>query len=235
MSQHTDTPAQFQNTLPVQTGKPRFRGELALCTAIVLNNFAVCLMLHSGSGISAISSVPYIFSEILPQLSLGTWNYTFQTILVVVLMIMQRRFVPSYLLAFLAGIGASVMLDLHSLWVQLLPLTPVLRAIYFIISFFTMAFGIALSNHCKLPIIPTDLFPREAAVILGKPYKTVKTTYDLSCLTVTVILSLLFLRCIRGIGVGTVFCAFAMGWVVSRIGDVLERHFDFVSFLAPEP
>ena len=36
-----------------------FRGELALALAVIINSFGVVLMLHSGAGISAISSVPY--------------------------------------------------------------------------------------------------------------------------------------------------------------------------------
>ncbi len=35
-----------------------FRGELALVIAVMINSLAVILMLYSGSGISAISSVP---------------------------------------------------------------------------------------------------------------------------------------------------------------------------------
>lgn len=42
------------------------RGELALLLAVVINSFGVVLMLRSGSGISAISSVPYAFSELSP-------------------------------------------------------------------------------------------------------------------------------------------------------------------------
>ena len=45
---------------------PLFRGELALCIAVLMNSFGVVLMLRSGSGISAISSVPYAFSELFP-------------------------------------------------------------------------------------------------------------------------------------------------------------------------
>lgn len=110
-----------------------------------------------------------------------------------------------------------------------------LRVVYFLISFAALTPGIALSNHCKLPIIPTDLFPRELAVILNKPYKTVKTRFDLGCLTVTVVLSLLFLHGIRGIGIGTVFCALVMGRCIFWVGERLTRHFVFVSFLAPHP
>ena len=55
-------------------------GEIALIVAVCINSFAVVLMLYSGAGISAISSVPYAFSEVLPKLSLGTWTYIFQAV-----------------------------------------------------------------------------------------------------------------------------------------------------------
>ena len=45
-----------------QSGKTLFRGELALVIAVLVNSFGVVLMLYSGAGISAISSVPYAFS-----------------------------------------------------------------------------------------------------------------------------------------------------------------------------
>ena len=73
------------------------RGELALVLAVIINSLGVVLMLHSGSGISAISSVPYAFSEVFPTLTLGTWTYIFQGLLIAILMIMRKRFVISYL------------------------------------------------------------------------------------------------------------------------------------------
>jgi uncharacterized membrane protein YczE len=51
------------------------RGEVALILAIIINSMGVLLMLQSGSGISAISSVPYAFSEVFTRLSLGKINY----------------------------------------------------------------------------------------------------------------------------------------------------------------
>ena len=58
------------------------RGEATLLLAVLINSFGVVLMLYSGSGISAISSVPYAFSEVFPFLTLGTWTYIFQGLLV---------------------------------------------------------------------------------------------------------------------------------------------------------
>ena len=40
---------------------PVLRGELALMVVVLINSLGVVLMLYSGSGISAISSVPYAF------------------------------------------------------------------------------------------------------------------------------------------------------------------------------
>ena len=87
----------------MENEKPILRGELALMAAIVINSFSVVLMLYSGSGISAISSVPYAFSEVFKSLSLGTWTYIFQGLLVITLMVLEKRFVPSYLFSFVAG------------------------------------------------------------------------------------------------------------------------------------
>ena len=79
------------------------RGELALLVAVLINSFGVVLMLHSGAGISAISSVPFAFSEVFTRISLGTWTYLFQGALVLSLMILRKRFVPQYLFSFVVG------------------------------------------------------------------------------------------------------------------------------------
>lgn len=57
---------------------PVVRGELALLIVLVINSLGVVLMLYSGSGISAISSVPYAFSEVFSKVSLGVWTDIFR-------------------------------------------------------------------------------------------------------------------------------------------------------------
>jgi len=81
--------------------KPIFRGELALAIVVMLNSLAVVLMLHSGFGISPMSSVSYTLYRLFPCLTLGTWSYLFQTALVAALMVARRKFVFSYLFSFL--------------------------------------------------------------------------------------------------------------------------------------
>lgn len=206
---------------------PLFRGELALALAVVFNSFGVVLMLYSGSGISAISSVPYAFSEVFPFLTLGTWTYLFQAVLILTLMVLRRRFVVSYLFSFVVGFVFSELLDLHELWINVLPVNPGWRVLYFVVSYLILCFGIALSNRCKLPIVPTDLFPRELSQITKITYPKVKISFDAICLLVTAGMTLLFLGHLQGIGIGTVLAALTMGKVIGIMGNWLDRHFVF--------
>ena len=195
--------------------KAVLRGELALMLVVVINSLGVLLMLHSGSGISAISSVPYAFNLVLPKLSLGTWTYIFQGLLICALMIMRRKFVPAYLFS----------------WINQLPLNIPLRIFYFVLSYLILCFGIALSNRCKLPIIPTDLFPRELMDITKQPYSRVKISYDVTCLAITTCMTFFFLGHISGLGIGTVLAAFTMGKGVALVGELIDKKACFVSFL----
>ena len=192
-------------------------------------------MLQSGSGISAISSVPYAFSEVLPVLTLGTWTYIFQGLLVITLMVLKRKFVPSYLFSFVAGFLFGELMDIHELWITKLPMSIPLRIFYFVLSYIILCIGIALSNRCRLPIIPTDLFPRDLSEIIKKPYSRVKITFDVTCLLVTACLTFFALGKISGLGIGTVAAAFTMGKGVAIAGKLIDKKMTFVSVMHKEP
>lgn len=214
-----------------QKNLPVIRGELALLLVVVINSLGVVLMLYSGSGISAISSVPYAFSDVFNKISLGTWTYIFQGLLVLSLMIMRKKFVAPYLFSFVVGFAFSEMLDVHELWLNILPTGLLERAVYFIVSYLILSFGIALSNRCGLPIIPTDLFPRELADITKVKYSKIKIGFDVTCLAVTALMTGIFLGHLDGLGIGTIMAAFTMGKAVGMMGNWMDRHVKFVSFM----
>lgn len=216
---------------PLHRHRPVWRGELALLAAVILNSFAVVLMLYSGAGISAISSVPYAFSDVFPQLSLGTWTYLFQGLLILSLMILRKRFVVEYLFSFVVGFVFSELMDLHELWISVLPTGLGWQIFYFLLSYFLIAVGIALSNRCDLPIIPTDLFPRELSDILEIGYPKVKIAFDVICLAVTAGLTFFYLGHLDGLGMGTILAAFTTGKAVGLVGEYLDKRVRFLSIL----
>ena len=108
-----------------------------------------------------------------------------------------------------------------------------LRVLYFALSYFLICFGIALSNRCRMPIIPTDLFPRELASITGWPYARIKVSFDLICLGTTAVMTLVFLGRLDGLGIGTVLAAATMGKAIAWIGGWMDRYVTFTSILDP--
>ena len=86
--------------------------------------------------------------------------------------------------------------------------------------------------RCQMPIVPTDLFPRELSQITSITYPKIKISFDVICLAVTALLTGIGLGHIKGLGVGTIAAAFTMGKGVGIAGDWMDRHIAFTSFLA---
>lgn len=89
----------------MNTRKFHLPGEAALLIVLLINPLAIDLISKSVFGISTISSVPLILSTAFPVFSFGTWNYIFQTLLVITLMVLKRSFCPGYLFSFVVDIG----------------------------------------------------------------------------------------------------------------------------------
>ena len=105
---------------------------------------------------------------------------------------------------------------------------------YFILSYFLICFGIALSNRCGLPIIPTDLFPRELSDIIRVGYPKIKIAFDVICLTVTACMTGFLLGHLDGLGIGTILAAFTMGKCIGLIGSWMDKRYTFVTVLTKE-
>lgn len=210
--------------------KMRIPGELGLFFTIIINSLAVSLMTKSNLGIASISSVPYVFSIAFPVLSFGTWNYLFQTLLVISLMILSKKIQWEYGFSFAVGLAFGRMIDIHSGWLAMLPESMFMRSLYFIMGFFMMCVGICVANNSLMPIIPTDTFPRDLTRLLKKPYNRIKTTFDLTCLTTTLVISLCILHKLAGVGAGTVLCALFAGKTISVIQRWFDKHIKFYRF-----
>ena len=132
----------------------------------------------------------------------------------------ESIFVSNIFFSFVVGIGFGKMIG----WPRCVAGTSAkyngVKCTVFCIGIFWLSgFGIALANRCMLPIIPMDTFPRDMSEILNKPYKYVKTTFDLCCLTTTLVLSIGILHGLHGVGIGTVLCAFITGKTVSMFPE----------------
>lgn len=155
--------------------------------------------------------------------SFGVVLMLYSGALILSLMIMRKKFVTSYLFSFAVGFVFSELLDVHELWINVLPSSLAWRIVYFIISYVLICIGIALSNRCQLPIVHTDLFPRELADITKIAYPKIKIGFDVTCLAVTAGLTFFCLGRIDGLGIGT---------ILGIAGDIIDKQFYFKSFMS---
>ena len=117
------------------------------------------------------------------------------------------------------------------MWIGALPTALPWRILYFVISYILICIGIALSNRCGLPIIPTDLFPRELSEIISAKYSKVKISFDVICLATTAAMTGFILGHIYGLGIGTVLAAFTMGKGIAIVGNAMDKHIAIAPYI----
>ena len=214
--------------------KRLFPSELALIIGLMINSIGVPLMIHCGFGISTISSLSYVLSETFPKFSFGAWNYIFQTFLIVILIIITRKFKWSYIFSFITGITFGFLLDIFEPLINLIPNDMMIfNIILYFISFAILACGISLMVNSALPIIPTDIFPRDLSYHYNINFKVIKTYFDLVCLLATIVISIYIFHKLVGIGAGTVFFAFFTGKIVGKVNDFINRRYYFKPVFKP--
>lgn len=205
--------------------KKRLPGELLLTMAMLLNSLAVTLMIKADFGISAISSVPYVFSCAFPVFSWGTWNAVVQCAWLLVTMIALGKFKPGYLFSFVLAFAFGFLLDI---WAGLLGQFSVdfaWRLVYFTAGFLIMSFGASCFFLCGTPALPFDTVPRAFVIEKGLSVPKARTGFDLINLALSAAVSLIFVGRIIGIGIGTFVSALLMGTIAGKVTAWLNARY----------
>ena len=206
--------------------KKELSSELLFIIAMITNSFALVLMIKSGLGISTLSSVPLVVSNIMPILSLGSWTVIIQISYILVLVLFTHKFKYGYLVSFLVAIPFGLLVDGFSAIITPWPNILSLRLIYFTVGMFAMGFGASLFVICKLPILPFDMIVREIADYKKISVKHSKMFIDVMSVIVSVSLSLFFMHHIEGVGVGTVVSVILMGPTIQYFINFISSCYD---------
>lgn len=211
--------------------KTVFYTEFAYVLALILLAIGTALTAYGGFGISMVVAPAYILhlkiSEVLPFFTFGVAGYTLQAVVLLLLTLLLKKAKLIYLLSFVTAVLYSFLLDSAMLLTALLPQTILLQIVLYTVGAVLCCAAIALLFTSYMPPEAYELCVKEVSAKLKKPLHTVKTIYDCSSLAVSFALSLLFFGTIRGIGIGTVVCAFLYGSVISLFQKLYDKHFHF--------
>lgn len=214
--------------------KKKFYTELAYVLGLAALALGTAFMEGADFGVSMVVAPAYLvylkLSHVLPFFTFGMAEYILQAVLLVVLMVVLRRFRFSYLFSFVTAILYGLVLDGAMAAVARIPhenLVP--RLALYGSGLLLCAAGVSLLFHTYIAPEVYELFVKEVSARYGVDVHAFKTGYDcVSCLA-AICLSFAFfgLWHFEGVKLGTVFCALINGWVIGRCSHFLEKHWEF--------
>ncbi|MGI6298018.1 MAG: YczE/YyaS/YitT family protein [Saccharofermentanales bacterium] len=220
-----------QTTAAVKTRRFVVYRDFMLLFAVVIVAAGVTLMARSDFGISAVSSVPYVFSLHFTQLSFGTWSFISYITVISVTMLLTRNFELFYLVSLFISVLSGIFNDVFKYLWSFLPLSLSLRVVYFLIGWSMLTLGIACFIKSELPPGPYELFVSELARLKGVPVARGKTLLDLAGVTISTIFLIFVLRRLAGIGPGTVLAALFNGTIAGFILKHMDKRLEMKSLI----
>ncbi|RZS93053.1 YczE/YyaS/YitT family protein [Cuneatibacter caecimuris] len=199
------------------------KNGLLYVSGVQLLALGMVLLVSSDLGVSVGTAVSYVMSRQFPELTLGVWHYLCHGFVLLLLILILRRIRPFYLLSFLTSIFMGYSMDFYRLLLPGQVSGIVLRSLFLALGIVGIGLGIALNYASGWPAAPFDTFSKEISQHFHWKISKVKTIFDLTCLTLAAVFSLLFFRRVVGIGIGTVVSAFTVGICVGFFKKKLEH------------
>ncbi len=102
------------------------------------------------------------------------------------------------------------------------------RAIALLAGCAILAFGISVEVAPNVIVVPGEGLVRTLAAVTGKPFGTCKVAFDTTLVTIAVVLSFIFFGALRGLGLGTIVSALAVG----RLCNLFNLHLPLIARIA---
>lgn len=219
--------------------KPTFSNELAYLIGMVFVAFGVACMEKANFGVSMVVAPAYLlYLKLSPTYSFFTFGmaeYTLQAVLLVIMVIILRKFKLSYFFSFVTAVLYGFTLDLCMFVLKSLDASFVwVRIVLYLVGMFLCAIGISLFFHSYISPEVYELFVKEVSKKIGMDINKFKTIYDCSSCLVSIILSFSFFGFghFEGIKFGTVICALINGSLIGAVSKFLESKFEFKDSLS---
>lgn len=182
-------------------------------------------------GVSPISSVANVMSIKFANLSLGTWLIIWNCVLILgQILILRKKFRPIQLLQVPLSFLFGYFTDFGMLCVSFLPAHAyAVRLVMVAVGVVVLGFGISLAVIADVILNSGEAFVKAIADTANKNFGNVKIGFDIFCVVLSVLLSMVFFRgAIVGTREGTVISALFTGVVVKFFTKRLSAPLNFL-------
>lgn len=201
---------------------------MLLVIGLFFSGIGVAITKRGELGVSPISSVANIVSLRFPVLSFGTWLFIWNCILIVGQMLVLRK---DFQLYQLLQIPLSVLFgwftDFGGWLASFIPNDIyIIRLLLVLLGTCILGFGISLTVSANVLMNAGEAFVKAIADRIHLVFGNVKIGFDVSCVVLSIVLSLLFFNFqIMGTREGTIIAAFCTGVAVKFFQKRLKKSF----------
>lgn len=180
----------------------------------------IVLIVHSALGTTPISSINYVLS-LNSSLSLGTWTFIINMLLIIGQFLLirgsrSRRDIIEILLQIPFSFIFSAFIDLNmGLAGNLSPSNYGMSMILLFIGCIVQSIGVVLEIKPKVTMMSAEAFVKYASRRCHKEFGQFKVYFDVSLVTLAVVISLAFTQSVEGIREGSLIAACMTGYIVS--------------------
>lgn len=211
-----------------------FYSELAYLLGFISIAIGTAFMTLADFGLSMVAAPSYILhlglSKAFSFLSFGVCDYLAQTVIILLLMLILRKFRLTYFFSFVSAVLYGYILDGVLIPISLLPSESlVLRVVYFVIGLIFVPAGVALLFRTYLAPGAHELFVKEIVNHFKLDTGKFKTLYDCFFCLLSIVLSFAFfgLWKFEGVGIGTIICALVNGTTIGIFAKLYDKSFEF--------
>ena len=210
------------------TTPAKLAARLAIyCLGLLILAFGIALAVNSNLGVSPVSSLPYVVSQIV-GISLGTCTILVYICYILLQMVISRKFQPALLLQLVFSTIFGWFVD-GAKWVLGDFCLPgyLGQLVMLAASILLIGFSLVLYIDVQLAPMPAEGLVGCLSEKLHKPFSSMKTLVDCSSVLIGAVLSLVFLGKLVGIREGTILTALLvgkmMGLLRKRVAPLIQK------------
>lgn len=178
---------------------------------LVVLAFGITLAVNSNLGVSPVTSLPYVVSQVL-HVTLGTCTVIVYTCYIFLQMFLKGgKFQPVLLQLVFSTVFGYLVDAAKLLLADFLPITYFGQLAMLAASIVLLSFSLVLYIDVKIASMPPEGLVTCIADKLGKPFPKIKTLFDCVSVLVGLTLCFLFLGKVVGIREGTIVTALLVG------------------------
>lgn len=196
---------------------------LLLVAGLVIMAFGVAFSIQAGLGTSPISSLPYVLSLFAP-LTVGTATIALHiTLILLQILVLRRRYDPVQLLQLPVALVFGALTD-FSVWAlqALTPITYLMQWIFCVIGILLVGIGVSFEVTANVVTLAGEGMVLALCKAFSLKFANTKVGFDVTLVTLSSILSLLFLGHLAGVREGTVAAAIFVGLTAKQVNRPMQ-------------